>query len=100
MEPFLFEGDIVFMKKYKLNKTNIKSGDIIIFKHPTRNINLIKRVKDIQEYGIAVSGDNKKNSDDSNLFGLIPKESIKGIMTSHFSYKTINKLKDYLINKK
>ena len=41
MFPYLKEGDIVFFKKYKKNKSILKNGQIIIFNHPFKNKNLI-----------------------------------------------------------
>ena len=93
MEPILMDGDIVFYKKYNLNKSKIKSGDIVIFNHPVKNFKLIKKVSKINNFGIEVSGENKNFSKDSNFFGLINKERIIGIVTSHISYKSINRFK-------
>ena len=85
MEPTLIDGDIVFYKKINLNKTQLKIGDIVIFDHPLKEIKLIKRVINIKRFGIEVAGDNKKYSDDSKFFGLIDKNSIIGIVTSHIN---------------
>jgi len=41
MFPYLKEGDIVFFKKYKKNKSILKNRQIIIFNHPIKNKNLI-----------------------------------------------------------
>ena len=97
MVPSLNDGDLVFFKKYSVNKTILKMGDIIIFKHPLKKIRLIKRVKTIQTFSIEVSGDNKEFSSDSNFFGAIQKDQIIGIVTSRISFKVILSIKN-LIN--
>ena len=98
MEPLLQDGDIVFFKLFNDKESLIKVGQIVIFNHPHKNIRLIKRVKSINKYGIAVSGDNKFNSQDSNFFGFINKKSIIGIMTSSVRLKINIKLKKSLIH--
>ena len=82
MLPYLKEGDIVFFKKYKKNKSKLKNRQIIIFNHPLKNKTLIKRINSVNQNNIEVLGDNIKFSEDSNKFGLINKENIIGIVTS------------------
>ena len=41
MFPYLKEGDIVFFKKYKKNKSILKNRQIVIFNHPLKNKRLI-----------------------------------------------------------
>ena len=82
MLPTLKEGDMVFFKKYKKNKSLLKVGQIVIIYHPLKNIRLIKRVKIIIKNSIEVLGDNIEYSDDSNKFGLINNEKVIGIVTS------------------
>ncbi len=83
MEPTLIDGDLVFYKKINLQKSKVKIGDIVILHHPNKEIKLIKRVIKIKKFGIEVAGDNKNFSEDSKFFGLINKNSIIGIVTSH-----------------
>ena len=83
-------------KKYFVNKTILKIGDIIIFKHPLKKIRLIRRVKTIQTFSIEVSGDNKEFSSDSNFFGAIQKDQIIGIVTSRISFKVILSIKNLI----
>ena len=92
MEPILESGDIVFFKDV-IDKSNISIGDIIIFNHPTKNIKLIKKISSIKGEGLEVSGENTNFSDDSNIFGLINKDSIEGVVTSRISKKSITNLK-------
>ena len=82
MLPTLKEDEIVFFKKYILNKSPLKVGQIVIFYHPHKKIRLIKRIKSVKTNSIEVSGDNSKFSDDSNKFGFINNEKVIGIVTS------------------
>ncbi|MCQ9198905.1 MAG: nickel-type superoxide dismutase maturation protease [Prochlorococcus marinus XMU1429] len=96
MFPYLKEGDIVFFKKYKKNKSILKNRQIVIFNHPFKNKNLIKRINSVNQNNIEVIGDNIEFSEDSNKFGLINNEKIIGIVTSKL---IIPKLKNFLIQK-
>ena len=82
MSPTLKEGDIVFYKKYLINKSNLKVGQVVIFRHPIQGRIMIKRIKQIKENCIEVSGDNSKDSTDSKSFGFVKNEKIIGIVTS------------------
>ena len=96
MLPNLKEGDIVFFKKYKNNKSLLKNRQIVIFNHPLKNKKLIKRINSVNQNNIEVLGDNIQFSEDSNKLGLINKEKIIGIVTSKL---IIPKLKNFLIQK-
>ena len=96
MLPYLKQGDIVFFKKYKKNKTILKNRQIVIFNHPLKNKNLIKRINLVNQNNIYVVGDNIEFSEDSNKFGLINNEKIIGSVTSKL---IIPKLKNFLIQK-
>ena len=96
MLPYLKDGDIVFFKKYNKNKSILKHRQIVIFSHPLKNKNLIKRINSVNQNNIEVLGDNIEFSEDSNKFGLINNEKIIGIVTSKL---IITELKDFLIQK-
>ena len=96
MLPYLNNGDIVFYKKYKKGKSKLKLEQIVIFNHPLKNKNLIKRINLVNQNNIVVIGDNIEFSEDSNKFGLINNEKIIGIVTSKL---IIPKLKNFLIQK-
>ena len=96
MLPSLREGDIVFFKEYKKNKSRLKNRQIIIFNHPFKNKRLIKRINSVNQNSIKVFGDNIEFSEDSNKFGLVNNEKIIGIITSKL---IIPKLKNFLIQK-
>ena len=82
MLPYLKEGDVVFFKKYKKNKSRLKKRQIVIFNHPLKNRRLIKRIILVNQNNIEVLGDNTEFSEDSNKFGLVNNEKIIGIITS------------------
>jgi len=82
MLPSLKNGDIVFFKKYKKNKSKLENSQIIIFNHPLKNIRLIKRINSVYKNNVEVLGDNIEFSEDSNNFGLLNNEKIIGIVTS------------------
>ena len=96
MLPELKEGDILFFKKYKKNKSNLKNGQLVIFNHPFKNKRLIKRINSVNQNNIEVLGDNIEFSEDSNKFGLVNNEKVIGIVTSKL---IIPKLKNFLIQK-
>ena len=97
MFPSLKEGDVVFFKNFKEDKSKLKPGQIVIFYHPFKDILLIKRINYVNSNSIEVFGDNIEYSNDSSKFGLINNEKVIGIVTS----KVISlKLKNFLIQKK
>ena len=96
MLPSLKEGDVVFFKNYKGDKSELKTGKVVIFNHPLKNKSLIKRINLVNQNNIEVLGDNIEFSEDSNKFGLINNEKIIGIVTSKL---IIPKLKNFLIQK-
>ena len=82
MLPSLKEGDIIFFKNYKGDKSELKIGKVVIFNHPLKNKSLIKRINLVNQNNIEVLGDNIEFSEDSNKFGLVKNENIIGIVTS------------------
>ena len=94
MSPYLKEGDIVFYRQYKKNKSRLKNKQIVIFNHPVENKRLVKRINSVNQNNIEVLGDNIEYSEDSNKFGLINNEKIIGVVTSKL---IITKLKIFLI---
>ena len=96
MSPSLIEGDLIFFKVYKKNKSRLKNRQIVIFNHPLKKKRLIKRINSVNQNNIEVLGDNIEFSEDSKKFGLINNEKIIGIVTSKL---IIPKLKNFLIQK-
>ena len=82
MLPSLKEGDIVFFKNYMGDKSELKTGKVVIFNHPLKNKTLIKRINLVNQNNIEVLGDNIEFSEDSNKFGLVNNEKVIGIVTS------------------
>ena len=82
MLPSLKEGDVLFFKIYKVGKSELKPGQIVIFNHPQKNIICIKRISVVNQNNIELLGDNIEYSEDSNKFGLLNNERIIGIVTS------------------
>ena len=82
MSPSLKKGDVIFFKLYKKGKSELKPGQIVIFKHPLKKIICIKRISVVNKNNIKLIGDNIEFSDDSNKFGLLNNEKIIGIATS------------------
>ena len=97
MFPSLKEGDIVFFKNYKGDKSELKTGKVVIFNHPLKSKSLIKRINLVNQNNIEVFGDNIEFSEDSNKFGLVKNERIIGIVTSKL---IIPKLNNFFNSKK
>ncbi|MFI5412762.1 MAG: nickel-type superoxide dismutase maturation protease [Candidatus Micrarchaeales archaeon] len=76
MEPTLHEGDYVIVNK----RATARKGDIVVSKHPMKNIFIIKRVKKVGEDSVFLNGDNVEESIDSRHFGAVDKNSIFGKM--------------------
>ena len=77
MLPKFSPGDLVLIKKtYKA-----KRNQIVIAQRPDRlELLIIKRVFTVTIDGYWLQGDNLEFSDDSRLFGEVPKNLIKGIV--------------------
>ena len=88
MLPYLKEGDIVFFKKYKKNKSILKNRQIVIFNHPIKNKNIIKRINSVNQNNVEVIGDNIEFSEDSNKFGFINNEKIIAVSYTHLTLPT------------
>ena len=73
MFPYLKEGDIVFFKNYKGDKSELKTGKIVIFKHPLKNKSLIKRINFVNKNNIEVHGDNIELAQAEELMNYVEK---------------------------
>ena len=75
MEPTISEGDyIAVWKPYR----RLREGDIVVVRHPTKGVPLVKRVRSIRNGMISIEGDNKAESEDSRQFGAVAPSSILG----------------------
>lgn len=73
---------IIFVR----TKKNLKSGDIIIFKHD--GLEKVKRVTEVARDTLSVAGDNPAESTDSRHFGDIPSSSVLGKLIWPLPHKT------------
>ena len=77
MEPLLKNGDVILISGLLYLFKNPKINDIVAFKEKNGEV-LIKRIKEVKNGKLFVSGDNKNDSLDSKDFGYISKEFIIG----------------------
>lgn len=76
MEPTLKIGQYVVVSGAV---TNVKEGDVVIFRHPYRGTSLVKRVRKIEKGRYFLVGDkNTPLGEDSREFGHIGPELIVG----------------------
>ncbi|MDE1851363.1 MAG: S26 family signal peptidase [Candidatus Micrarchaeota archaeon] len=75
MEPALREGDYVIVRAWR---GGIKDGDVVILRHPLKNMSLVKRVKWIDSKSVYAVGDNGAESEDSRTLGPFDVSSIMG----------------------
>jgi len=78
MWPTLRDGDCVKAE----TDTHPEIGNIVVAKHPWKEIHIVKRVKEILPDGFFLEGDNPDptGTEDSHNFGPIPSASIIGII--------------------
>ncbi len=77
MEPLLYENDYVLVNYWH---GELKVGDIVVLKHPSLKIKIIKKISLINGENLYVTGINKAHSNDSRSFGEIGKKSVIGKM--------------------
>ncbi len=68
MEPGLRPGDYIFVNG--LSK-RVRMNDIVVMRHPSRKIYIVKRVGRIDGRRIYLLGDNARESEDSRKFGAL-----------------------------
>jgi nickel-type superoxide dismutase maturation protease len=79
MKPTLENGQFVLVDP---KPSVVSEGDIVICRHPTMDLELVKRVMVLEEGRFFVQGDNVKESSDSRQFGWLTKEHICGKVVS------------------
>ena len=78
MWPTLRDGDCV----EAVEGPTPVAGDIVVARHPMKQMTVIKRVKRILQDGLFIEGDNPDpiGSEDSHNFGPIPHSSIIAVI--------------------
>ena len=74
MWPTFRDGDTIEAN----TDTIAQVGDIVIAKHPWKDLHIVKRVKHIQSGGYFLEGDNPDptGTEDSHNFGVVPESLI------------------------
>ena len=85
MLPGLAPGDFVFVDRHAYVAARPTRGDIILIEHPYQPIEMVKRVSEVRDDGVVVTGDNQSASTDSRAFGRIPFERVLGRVTSRIA---------------
>jgi nickel-type superoxide dismutase maturation protease len=75
MEPSLNQGDYIFVNGVS---QNVRVNDVVVIRHPNKNIYIVKRVKKIQGDRFYLLGDNTKSSEDSRKFGALRRDGLVG----------------------
>jgi nickel-type superoxide dismutase maturation protease len=84
MIPYIKPNDYILIRKF-IFKKKIKLDDVIVFRKD--NTLMIKRVFEINEDDIFVMGDNKRESNDSRIYGSISLNHIIGKVIHIFGRK-------------
>lgn len=77
MEPTIRQGDYLLVSRIH---GRLREGDIVVLRHPAKNIDIVKRIRRIEGGRVFVEGDNKDESEDSRSFGAVPVKTITGKM--------------------
>ena len=77
MAPAYKSGGLVLIRRTR----KVKRNNVVIAYRPDREeLLIIKRVITITNNGYWLQGDNSEFSDDSRLFGEVPRDLVKGIV--------------------
>ncbi len=75
MEPRIKAGDYLIVSRLS---NRLKIGDVVVLKHPTKDIKIVKRISTISDTMVFVVGDNKNESGDSRNFGSMARNMVIG----------------------
>lgn len=78
MEPAFSSGQILLVSFLPYLFQSPKIRDVVVMKDPRNGKFLLKRIIQINQEKYFVEGDNKKESTDSRVFGLLDKKNIVG----------------------
>jgi nickel-type superoxide dismutase maturation protease len=82
MHPTLHNGVHVLVQPTK----HAIVGDIVLCLHPfKRDVHIIKRVEATSDGGMQLTGDNAAASTDSNSFGEVPWDRMRGVVTAQMA---------------
>jgi nickel-type superoxide dismutase maturation protease len=76
MEPTLSHGASVLACRLAYLLTTPRKGHIVIINHPENGRKVVKRISDIVDNMIFVTGDNPLESSDSRKFGWVKRSDI------------------------
>ena len=83
MEPTLSDGDLLLVDPRAFSNRPPRPGEIIVARHPYREVHMVKRVATITCTGrIRVIGDNPEDSTDSRAWGSVGPDRILGRVTA------------------
>ncbi len=81
MEPAIKDGSFVLAA---VSFFRIRAGDVVLLRHPSKNMLIIKRVLKMSGGMVWVEGDNKEKSSDSRKFGWVDSRNITGKVLMRF----------------
>ena len=81
MQPEYAEGDYVLVNQWF---GNLKDDDVVIVKHPSKGMLLLKRIFSIRDNKLFVLGDNTLVSEDSRMFGDVDIANVAGKVIHKF----------------
>ncbi len=84
MRPSLSNGDYVMVSQLHYLFSKPKPRDIVVLRHPKKNLLIVKRIDRETPYGYFVVGDNTAISEDSRSFGTVNRDAIVGKVVSIF----------------
>ncbi len=80
MLPTLKPGDQVLVDVKSHLRRPIRASEIVLFKQPSGDLIMVKRVHSVVEDAVHVRGDNVDESSDSRHFGQVPIGNVIGIV--------------------
>lgn len=75
MEPAIKEGSYVIVWRWA---SRFNEGDIVVLRHPAKDMWIVKRIKSVDNGMAYVLGDNAAESEDSRKFGSVDAKMILG----------------------